>query len=63
MAEVFFCWTVSVVCGKTAGAASSKISNRPVTFESESSESNLEASQVPNLMINKHAGMKPDMSC
>ena len=30
----FFCWTVSVLCGTTAGAAGSKISNRPVTFES-----------------------------
>jgi len=33
MVEVF-CWTVSVVCGKTAGVADSKISNPPVTFES-----------------------------
>jgi len=31
---IFFCWTVSVVCGTTAGAAVSKISNEPVTFES-----------------------------
>jgi len=32
--QLKFCWTVSVVCGKTAGAADSKISNQPVTFES-----------------------------
>jgi len=30
----FFCWSVSMVCGTTAGAADSKISNQPVTFES-----------------------------
>jgi len=33
MVEVF-CWTVSTVCGTTAGVADSKISNHPVTFES-----------------------------
>jgi len=45
---------VSVVCGTTAGAADSKISNQLVTFESNrigivrfEFESNLEASQVP----------------
>jgi len=44
---------VSVVCGTTAGAADSKISNQPVTFESNrigivlfEFDSNLEASQV-----------------
>jgi len=44
----FFCWTVSVVCDKTAGAADSKILNRFENFESarhfriesESSDSN-----------------------
>ena len=35
-----------MVCGTTAGAADSKISNRPATFEFES---NLEASQDPNI--------------
>ena len=45
---------MSVVCGTTAGAADSKISNQPFTFESNQIgivrfefESNLEASQVP----------------
>jgi len=50
---------MSVVCGTTEGAADSKISNQPVTFESNiigmvrfEFESNLEASQVPGLINN-----------
>jgi len=52
-----------VVCGTTAGAADSKISNQPVTFESNligivrfEFESSLEASQVPNLHLNRYKG-------
>jgi len=47
---MFFWWTVSVVCGTTAAdVTDSKISNqvRHFQIESESSDSNLEASQVP----------------
>ena len=51
---------MSVVCGTTTGAADSKISNRPVTFESNligivrfEFESNLEASQVPSSNLGK----------
>ena len=49
---------MSVVCGKTAGAAESKISNQPITFESNrigivqvEFESNLEASHVPTFRL------------
>jgi len=37
---------VSVVCGTTAGAADSKMSNQPITFVSNRIQSNLEALQV-----------------
>jgi len=57
----FFCWTVSVIFGKTAGAADSKMADsklfenfesaRYFRIESESSKSNLKASQVPSLQI------------
>ena len=50
-----------IVCGMTAGAADSKISNQPVTFESNrigsvrfEFESNLEYSQVPNFRMDLH---------
>ena len=49
---------MSLVCGTTAGAADSKISNQPVTFESNrigigrfEFKSNIEASQVRSLKI------------
>jgi len=53
-----------VVCGTTADAADSKISNQPVTFESNRNlfgfEWHLEASQVPNVDV--HLLCKPYLS-
>ena len=53
-----FCWTVSLVCGTMADVADSKISNQPVTFESNligivqfEFESNLKASQIHTMDI------------
>ena len=46
---------MSVVCGGMAGAADSKFLNQPVTFESESSDSNRMSKLRRSLVISLYA--------